>query len=62
VSKLIGDRHHLELQAAEIKNELFHLKKALRVTQDRIRCINTKIDRAQRGPALALVTSGQGSS
>jgi hypothetical protein len=58
ITRLIGDRRNLELHAAEVRNEIIHLKKALRITQNRIRRVNSEIDRVERGsPVLTLVVS-----
>jgi predicted nucleic acid-binding Zn-ribbon protein len=48
----------LEDQAKQLKYEVHHLRKALRITQERIRKVNGKIEHIrQGGPKLALVVS-----
>lgn len=58
LAKLITDRVILDLHAAELRNEIFQLKKALRITQKRIRHVSDRIKREnQERPMLTLVSS-----
>ena len=58
IYKLARHRLCLEGQAEQLKHEVHHLKKALRITQERIRKVNSKIEQVrQGGPRLSLVVS-----
>lgn len=58
ILRLIKERHLLEARAKELKYEIAHMKRALRVTSNQVRKMNHTIELIRRGkPSLTLVIS-----
>lgn len=58
IARLVCERSNLEFHATELKTELTQMKRALRVTQERIRSVNMRLEKVRRGkPFLRLVVS-----
>ncbi len=58
ITRLLCERNNLEYHAMELKHQLFHTKRALGATQERIRRVKVRVQQVRRRrPVLRLVVS-----